>query len=146
MCMSCTHGGKEKLTPLVEDNLVEGDRRDSETPPTSQSRSSPLSAVWSVHHVRTTILATKLCLGACSRGLRDQKKDLDVLQKLGLKYDDTLPARNLFALLYERIPSTREICSFGDGVVRASEWSICGGADGNEAYRKARAANMGIKG
>ena len=53
--------------------------------------------------------------------LRDQKKDLDVLQKLGLKYGDTLPARQLFQLLYERIPSTRDICGYGDGQTRKSD-------------------------
>jgi hypothetical protein len=35
-----------------------------------------------------------------SMALRDQKKDLDVLQKLGLKYGDTLPARRLLKRLY----------------------------------------------
>jgi len=78
--------------------------------------------------------------------LRDQKKDLDVLQKLGLKYGDTLPARALCQLLYERIPSTRDICAYGDGETLAQEWSICGGAQKDNAYRKARAERLGIKG
>ena len=82
--------------------------------------------------------------------LRDQKKDLDTLQKLGLSYGDTLPAKELYQLLYERIVSTREICGYGDGEQRAPEWSICGdpegaGPEGREVYRKARAANLGIE-
>ena len=77
--------------------------------------------------------------------LRDQKKDLDVLQKLGLKYGDRLPARRVLELLYERIPSTRDICGYGDGEVRAPEWRICGDPDGREAYRKARDEKLGIK-
>ena len=76
--------------------------------------------------------------------LRDQKKDLDVLQKLGLKYGDTLPARKLYELLFKRIPSTRDICGYGDGKKRATEWSICGDPKGKEAYRKARAAMLGL--
>jgi hypothetical protein len=78
-------------------------------------------------------------------GLRDQKKDLDVLQKLGLTYGDTLPARKLYKLLYERISSTRDICGYGDGEERAPEWRVCGDPEGNETYRKARAATLGIE-
>ena len=86
----------------------------------------------------------KLCVGGHSMALRDQKKDLDVLQKLGLKYGDTLPARKLFQVLYERIPSTRDICGYGDGEIRAYEWSICGSAVKDDAYQQARAAHLGI--
>jgi len=78
--------------------------------------------------------------------LRDQKKDLDVLQKLGLKYGDTMPARRLYQLLHARIPSTRDVCGYGDGEVRAPEWSICGGVQRDEAYQRARAAQLGIQG
>ena len=66
------------------------------------------------------------------------------MQKLGLKYGDTLPARTLLQLLYERIPSTRDICGYGDGEVRAPEWSICSGGEKDDAYPKARAARLGI--
>ncbi|NOZ21326.1 MAG: hypothetical protein GXP25_09585, partial [Planctomycetes bacterium] len=72
----------------------------------------------------------------------DYKKDLDVFQKLGLMPGATLTAREAFKLLYERITSTREICGYGDGVVRSEEWKICGGPDGNPGYAKAR--EMGI--
>ena len=64
------------------------------------------------------------------------------MQKLGLKYGDTLPARMLLQLLYERIPSTRDI--YSDGEVRAPEWSICSGGKKDDAYQKARAARLGI--
>lgn len=53
---------------------------------------------------------------------------------------DTLPARALF----ERIPSARDVCGFGDGRVRGYEWSICGSAQDDKAYQKARAAKLGI--
>ena len=85
-----------------------------------------------------------MCQRMKSMALRDQKKDLDVLQKLGLKYGDTLPARRLLKRLYERIPSTRDICGYGDGEVRAPEWRICGDPEGNAAYKKAREAKLGI--
>jgi len=142
MCMSCFFGGAAKLAPLVEDNLfeaVEVIRTNPATPVTLIA--GPCMICPPCSHYDP---ASNLCLGGRSMALRDQKKDLDVLQKLGLKYGDTLPARELFARLYERIASTREICGYGDGEVRAREWSICGNPAGREEYRKARAANLGI--
>jgi len=77
------------------------------------------------------------CVHACGL-IRDYKKDLDVFQKLGLMPGATMKARELFDLLYARVPSTRDICGYGDGIVRAQEWTICGGPDGNPGYAKAR--------
>jgi hypothetical protein len=73
------------------------------------------------------------------------KRDLDILQKLGLVPGETLPARKLYDLLFERTSFTRDICGFGDGEARAPEWSICGGARNDAPYQKARAARLGIK-
>jgi hypothetical protein len=50
----------------------------------------------------------------------------------------TMPARKLFDLLFERIPSTKLICGYGDGVVRSEEWKICGSPDGNPGYELTR--------
>jgi hypothetical protein len=68
-----------------------------------------------------------------------------VLQRLGLKYGDTLPARKLYQLVFERIASTRDICGYGDGEARSAEWSVCGSAKNDAHYLKARAAQLGIK-
>jgi len=38
------------------------------------------------------------------------------------------------AMLFERIPSTRDICTYGDGIVRSEEWRICGTPDGAPGY------------
>jgi len=46
--------------------------------------------------------------GIC--GLANQLRDLRTLRKLGLAFGDTLPARELFRLLFERIPGTLAIC------------------------------------
>lgn len=70
--------------------------------------------------------------------IRDYKKDLDLFQKLGLRPGATLPARELFELLFERITSTREVCGYGDGIVTSEEWRICGGPDGNPGYELTR--------
>ena len=149
MCMSCFYGGKmENLAPIKEDNLfeaIDAIHKNPEIPITLVAGCCMICPPCSRYDPKTN-----LCLGGRSMALRDQKKDLDTLQKLGLKYGDTLPAKKLYKLLYERIPSTRDICGYGDGQHRAPEWSICGdpeGAtpEGKETYRKARAAKLGIK-
>lgn len=143
LCMSCFFGRHEKLAPIQEDNLFEAIDVIQKKP------DIPVMLIAGVCMIcppcKLYEPAAKLCVGGRSMALRDQKKDLDVLQKLGLKYGDTLPARKLFQLIYERIPSTRDICGYGDGKVRATEWSICDGAQKDDAYQKARQAQLGIK-
>lgn len=56
-------------------------------------------------------------LGACvnvkgSGGLTNQLRDLRTLQKLGLTYGSTMNGRELFRRIFERIPSTVDICRF----------------------------------
>ncbi|MFH1918404.1 MAG: DUF1284 domain-containing protein, partial [Planctomycetota bacterium] len=143
-CMSCFYGDRmEKLAPIKEDNLfeaIDAIQKNPDIPVTLIRGTCMICPPCSRYDPKTT-----LCLGGRSMALRDQKKDLDVLQKLGLKYGDTLPARKLYELLYERVPSTRDICGWGDGKERAPEWSICGDPEGREAYRNARAAKLGLK-
>jgi hypothetical protein len=143
LCMSCFHKGKEKLAPIPADNLFEAIDAIQKNP------DIPVTLIAGVCMICTPCNrydpSSKLCLGGRSMALRDQKKDLDVLQKLGLKYGDTLPARKLYQLVFERIASIRDICAYGDGEVRAPEWSICNGAQTGDSYNKARAANLGIK-
>ncbi|MBC8872432.1 MAG: hypothetical protein H8E44_23620 [Planctomycetes bacterium] len=144
MCMSCFFGARmDNLGPIKEDNLFEAIDAIHKNPdiPVTLVRGTCMICPPCSHYEAET----KFCLGGRSMALRDQKKDLDVLQKLGLKYGDTLPARKLYELLYERVPSTRDVCGYGDGEKRAPEWSICGDPEGKETYRKARAANLGIK-
>ena len=43
------------------------------------------------------------CVGDVGIGLRDELKDLYVLQKLGLKYGDVRTAKELYTLLFDRI-------------------------------------------
>lgn len=144
MCMSCFYGGAKKLAPLVEDNLFEAVEVIQKTP------DIPVTLVAGCCMICPPCSSydpeSNLCLGGRSMALRDQKKDLDVLQKLGLKYGDTLPARRLYDLLYARVPSTRDICGYGDGEVRAPEWSICGGVERDESYQRARTSRLGIPG
>jgi len=142
MCMACFHGGREKIKPIEADNLFEAIDVIQKNPDV------PVKLIRGCCMICTPCgrynPETGLCSGGLSMNLRDQKKDLDVLQKLGLKYGDVLPGRELYALLFERIHSTTQICGWGDAVVRAPEWSICGGPEGNKGYEKARQCNLGI--
>ncbi len=70
--------------------------------------------------------------------LRDYKKDLDVFQKLGMMPGDTMNARALLKLIYDRITSTTEVCGYGTGEATSQEWSVCNGPQGSTGYAKAR--------
>jgi len=142
LCMSCFHGGKDKLAPIAADNLFEAIDVIQKNP------TIPVTLIAGVCMICPPCAnydpVNRLCLGGRSMALRDQKKDLDVLQRLGLKYGDTLSAKELYQRLFERIPSTRDICAYGDGEARSPEWSICGSAKDDTPYQKARAARLGI--
>lgn len=144
LCMSCFFGGAKTLAPLVEDNLFEAVKAIQKNP------EAPVQLIAGCCMICPPCSAydpqSNLCLGGRSMALRDQKKDLDVLQKLGLAYGDTLPARRLYELVYARIPSTRDICGFGGGEATSPEWSICDGARSDEPYQRSRAARLGIPG
>ena len=83
--------------------------------------------------------------GRCVHGgglIRDYKKDLDLFQRLGMMPGDTMPARELWELLFATIHSTTEICGYGNDEMTAHEWSICSGPGGNAGYVKTRARGI----
>ncbi len=144
MCMTCFHAGRKCLAPIVADNLFEAVDIIQKNP------DIPVKLIAGCCMVCPSCAGydprTRLCVAGVGMGLRDQKKDLDLLQVLGLKFGDVLPARRLYRLLYRRIHSTRQICGYNDGLVRGPEWTICGGPDGNPNYAKGRQAGLGIRG
>ncbi|UCH36621.1 MAG: hypothetical protein JSV65_09780 [Armatimonadota bacterium] len=144
MCMTCFHGGRDALEPIAEDNLfeaIDACRRDPQMPITLVSGPCDICPPCSDYDAQRN-----WCAGRIGMALRDEKKDLDLLQLLGLKYGDTLPARELLQRLYDMVCSTRQICGYGDGVVRSTEWSICRGPEGSPEYVKGRAAGLGVNG
>lgn len=145
MCMSCFFGGRDELAPIAADNLFEAIdiiQKNPEVPVELICGPCMVCTCCKKYHPDLN-----LCISGNSMALRDEKKDLDVLQRLGLQYGDRMPARDLYRLLYERIPSTTPICGYGDNEVRAYEWRICSeGPDGNKGYLKARAMGLGIPG
>ena len=85
-------------------------------------------------------------LNACvnvlgSGGLSNEKRDLDVLQRLGLTYGSAIPAIKLYQLIFERIPTTQDICKRDGNHSPSVWWDGCGEANcekGNENYEKGR--------
>ena len=142
LCMACFHAGRETLKPIEADNLFEAVDIIQKNPGTPVKLIRGCCMI--CHSCDRYNPKTGLCSGGLGMNLRDQKKDLDTLRLLGLKYGDVLPARRLYELVFERIPSTRLVCAFGDGEVRGTEWSICSGPEGSERYVKARKCNLGI--
>ncbi|MBS7611378.1 hypothetical protein KEJ27_04120 [Candidatus Bathyarchaeota archaeon] len=73
-------------------------------------------------------------------GLSNQLRDLRVLQRLGLKYGDKMPARDLCLLIFEKIPTTKDVCALDNP--KTSMWcDPCGEANltkGREEYDKGR--------
>lgn len=148
MCMSCFYGRRlnagEPLAPIAPDNLYEAIvaiHRNPEIPVTLVQ--GPCMICPPCHGYDPD---TNLCIAPVSMGLRDEKKDLDVLFRLNLEYGDTLPAREYFRRLYDEIHSTTEICGNGDGVARLPEWSVCGGPAGDPGYVRARKERLAIPG
>lgn len=84
-------------------------------------------------------------LNACvnvlgSGGLSNEKRDLDMLQKLGLEFGSTMKARELFRLIFEKIPTTQEICQ-RNNPSPSVWWDGCGESNlkqGNADYEKGR--------
>ena len=91
-------------------------------------------------------------LNACanmlgSGGLSNEKRDLDMLQILGLEFGSVLPARDLFRLIFEKIPTTQDICAREGSCCTSVWWDGCGEKNvtaGNEGYEQGRAELMDL--
>lgn len=144
MCMTCFHGGQETLEPIAEDNLFEAIDIVQKNPDITVTLVSGPCEICPPCTWYDPL--TNRCCGRIAMALRDEKKDLDVLQLIGLRYGDVLPARELLQRLYDTVHSTRQVCAYGDGVVRSREWSICRDPEGSSEYAKGRAAGLGVPG
>lgn len=145
LCMTCFHKGRthDELASIQEDNLFECIdimQKNPDIPVELIAGPCMICPPCPAYHP-----AANLCIGGKSMALRDQKKDLDTLRRLGLRYGDVLSARELLSRLYAAVRSTRDVCGCSDGIIRAPEWDGCG-RDGLEAYVQGRAAGLGVPG
>ncbi len=135
MCFSCYYDGGKGQVSRSNDTLFEIWQRIKNNPDIL------------VTLVESTCMACDCCdgfyppTGRCvhSCGLiRDYYKDLIVFQKMGLMPGATMKGREAFSLLFEKVHSTKDVCGYGDGIVRSNEWEICGNHEGNPGYARTR--------
>jgi len=134
MCLCCAYAGNQDQSPRPNDTIYEIHQRIRQDP------EIPITLVEGCCMVCDSCDGFHPDTGRCvhSGGLiRDYKKDLDVFQKLGLMPGDTMKAKDLFDLLFERIHSAQEICGYEDGVTTSEEWAICGGVS-QRSYERTR--------
>lgn len=130
----CVYGTQERTDPLEDDNLYELfiKMRDNPDIPVTLIEGccdvcDPCPAYYPAEHI---------CFHSYTR---DQFKDLRTFQKLGLAPGDTLPARELWALLYDRFVTTKGVCGPYKPCEFAHAWKGCRGkSEGYEAARQKR--------
>lgn len=147
LCMSCFTAACRpgEYQPILEDNLyeaVENCRNNPEVLIELIPGPCMICPPCSGYHPDS-----ELCDAAFGMGLRDQKKDLDTLQLLGLDYGAVMPAGELFRLVYARIPDQKRVCAFNGDQHTQEAWSICKSSQQppeKNRYFQAAADNLGI--
>jgi len=93
---------------------------------------------------RVPNLSACVCGRIGSGGLYNEAKDLNTLQVLGLTSGTTMPARDLYRLIFERIPSVAGVCALAGSHPGTSVWRDgCGAkADPCPNYAKGRVMLM----
>jgi len=141
MCAICNYGSHDGTpTPLAADNIVEFIRILRERPETPVTMAQ--GADWMVcAPCGRRVPEMNACVNVYgSGGLSNEKRDLDLLQVLGLTFGGTLPGRDFLRLLLARVPSTQGICR-RDNPDLSVWWDGCGQANrvgGNAGYARGR--------
>jgi hypothetical protein len=75
-----------------------------------------------------------------SGGLYNELKDLNVLQRLGLTYGTTRKARELYRLIFKKIPTVAGVCALKneDHPRDSLWWDPCGDLKPPTPYEKGR--------
>ncbi len=116
LCLLCT----AEAESIPQDNLVELRQRmvaNPEIPVTLCEGICMVCDPCNVYHPDEN-----LCYHA---HMKNTLRDLMILERLGLPPGATLTARELFARIYERISSLKDICGWRDGSDTAPFWSPC---------------------
>lgn len=133
LCMLCT---ADVLEPLMYDNLVELRERMKENPDILVTLTEGCCMVCNPcpeYHTGENI---------CIRThIKDQLRDLMMLEKLDMKPGDTYTAKEIYERVYARMDSLRDVCAWGDELDTAPFWSPCDGWKGDK-FVLARGANL----
>lgn len=131
LCITCAYGRTGNLDPIAADNIFEVLDAMARNPmiPVTLVQGCCMVCPSCAAYQPDTGLCIGSSLGSIGIGLRDELKDLTVLEALGLEYGAVLPARDLFRELFGKVRSTNQICGWGDGVSRSPEWKVCGTPD-----------------
>ena len=141
LCAVCQYGGGTR-PPLKADNLPELIQMILHQKP-----DVPIKLVEGADWMMCAPCPNRaVALNACvnvmgSGGLSNQKRDLDTLQALGLQYGSTMKARDLYRLIFAKIPTTVPICRRVGNCCPSVWWDGCGERDaktGNPTYEKGR--------
>ncbi len=137
LCSVCQYGGGMR-PPYLEDNLPELIQFMLQTPDI-RIRLAPHADWMMCAPCPYRVPGINACVNNMGNGgVSNQMRDLRVLQKLGLKFGDTLGARDLYKRILKRLPSTLEICRLDHAGL--SVWSTgCGAKTENSpGYAKGR--------
>jgi len=149
LCAVCQYGGGVR-PPIKEDNLPELlDMILHQKPgiPITMARGADWMMCAPCPRRVPELNACVNVLG--SGGLSNEKRDLDMLQVLGLTFGSTMGARDLYRLIFERIPSTAPICKREGSTCPSIWWDGCGESNlehGNASYEAGRAELLGLLG
>lgn len=120
MCMMCHYGRSD--SPLQVDNLFEPVERIRQNPELEITLVEGDCMVCPPCHYGYEP-RSGACVAGC--GLRDRRKDLDVLQLLNLLPGATMKARELYRLYREHIPHAAVICYYVEPGTTIAEWQPC---------------------
>jgi hypothetical protein len=67
---------------------------------------------------------------------RNSLRDLMLRERLGLPPGATLPTREVYRPIADRLSSLEDVCHWGEGLDTAPFWSCCGGTGGCPVLRQ----------
>jgi hypothetical protein len=140
LCSVCQYGGGTR-PPFKPDNLPEM----LELVLTKRP-DLPITLVQGADWMMCAPCASRsVALNACvcgpnkSGGLYNEMKDLNVLQRVGLTYGSTLPAREMYLRILEKIPTVEGACAIKvEGLPSYSIWYDPCGQSAHPNYTKGR--------
>ncbi len=140
VCSVCQYGGGTR-PPFKPDNLPEMLELILTKRP-----DLPITLVQGADWMMCAPCASRsVALNACvcgpnkSGGLYNEMKDLNVLQRMGLTYGTTLPAREMYLRILEKIPTVEGICAIKvEGLPTYSIWYDPCGQNAHPNYTNGR--------